>query len=158
MIRLRLPLLKAGNRPMVVNVGSILGHRGIPCSAEYCASKFALQGLSESLRAEFARAGHRRAGRQPRHDADRVLRAVRSTPQSRPGPNRRGIAPDAGRAADHRAPSAAGEHEIVISAPGKLLVWANRLFPRVLDAHFGPLRVSQPLVRPSVFRPARLDG
>ena len=50
-------LLTAGRKPMVVNVGSILGHRGIPGCAEYCASKFALQGLSESLRAEFAPLG-----------------------------------------------------------------------------------------------------
>jgi hypothetical protein len=26
-----------------------------------------------------------------------------------------------------------GRHEIVTSASGKFLVWANRLFPRVLD-------------------------
>jgi short-subunit dehydrogenase len=39
---------------MVVNIGSILGHRGIPFNSSYCASKFALNGWSESLRAELA--------------------------------------------------------------------------------------------------------
>src|SRR5690606_3285712 len=48
-----LPLLCEGRSPMVVNVGSILGHRGIPFHAAYCASKFALAGWSESLRAEL---------------------------------------------------------------------------------------------------------
>ena len=54
MTRLALPLLRAGVRPMLVNVSSILGHRGVPHSSEYCASKFAVQGFSESLRAELA--------------------------------------------------------------------------------------------------------
>lgn len=74
MIRVALPLLRSGNRPMVVNVSSILGHRGVPFCAEYCASKFALQGLSESLRAEFASRGVNLLVVSPAH-ADRILRA-----------------------------------------------------------------------------------
>ena len=57
LIRTALPLLQRGRRPIVVNVGSILGHRGIPLNSEYCASKFALHGFSESLRAELAAPG-----------------------------------------------------------------------------------------------------
>ena len=38
----------------MVNVSSILGHRGIPFMPSICASKFAVQGFSESIRAEFA--------------------------------------------------------------------------------------------------------
>lgn len=55
--RAALPLLRGGQTPMVVNIGSILGQRGIPFNASYCASKFALTGWSESLRAELASAG-----------------------------------------------------------------------------------------------------
>lgn len=55
--RSALPVLRHGNAPLVVNVGSILGYRAIPRMSEYCASKFALTGLSESLSAEFARLG-----------------------------------------------------------------------------------------------------
>ena len=51
--RLALPELRQGNRPLVVNVGSILGYRGIPRMHEYCSTKFALRGLSESLRIEL---------------------------------------------------------------------------------------------------------
>jgi len=36
-----------------VNISSVLGHRAVPRSAEYCASKFAVEGLSQSLRVEF---------------------------------------------------------------------------------------------------------
>jgi short-subunit dehydrogenase len=57
MIRVALPTLKHGRRPLIVNVTSILGHVGIPQSSEYCASKFALSALSQSLRAELHRHG-----------------------------------------------------------------------------------------------------
>ena len=57
MTRLALPLLKQGVRPIVVNISSILGHRGVPYNSDYCASKFAVQGFSESIRAEFTRLG-----------------------------------------------------------------------------------------------------
>jgi short-subunit dehydrogenase len=52
--RLALPQLKQGVRPMIVNISSVLGHRAVPRSSEYCASKFAVQGFSESLRVELA--------------------------------------------------------------------------------------------------------
>ena len=57
MTRLALPLLKNGVKPMVVNVASIVGRRGIPYRSVYCASKFAVQGFSEAIRAEFTRFG-----------------------------------------------------------------------------------------------------
>lgn len=57
LIRESLPLLKRGSRPIVVNIGSILGHRGCPHKSEYSASKFALHGFSEAVRPELARLG-----------------------------------------------------------------------------------------------------
>ncbi len=57
MTRLALPLLKQGRRPMIVNIGSILSHQAVPESSEYCASKFAVRGFSQSLRAELKPAG-----------------------------------------------------------------------------------------------------
>lgn len=44
-----------GWRPAIVNVASICGRVGIPSLPEHCGSKHALVGLSEALRAEFAR-------------------------------------------------------------------------------------------------------
>ena len=51
--RIALPLLKQGNKPIVVNVGSILSHIALPNLSEYSASKFAVRGFSDSLRAEL---------------------------------------------------------------------------------------------------------
>ncbi|HEV3137779.1 MAG TPA: SDR family NAD(P)-dependent oxidoreductase [Pirellulales bacterium] len=132
LIRAALPLLKAGRKPMVVNVGSILGHRGIPGCAEYCASKFALQGLSESLRAEFARLGIDLLVVSPaRTQTEFFQQAIDAgkTPWSRI----RGVSP---QVVARRTATAIGRgrHEIVISPSGKLVVWMNRLMPRVMDA------------------------
>jgi short-subunit dehydrogenase len=55
LMRLAAPLLRHGNRPAIVNVSSMCARRGIPAWSEYSASKFALAGLTEALRAEFAR-------------------------------------------------------------------------------------------------------
>jgi len=41
----------------VIQVGSALAYRGIPLQAPYCASKHAIQGFMESLRAELLHAG-----------------------------------------------------------------------------------------------------
>jgi len=57
LLRATLPQLKVGEDPLVVNIGSILGHRGVPFNSEYCASKFALRGWSEAIRPELARDG-----------------------------------------------------------------------------------------------------
>src|SRR5207302_2546843 len=55
--RVFLPVLRRGNRPAIVNISSIAGKRGIPARSEYSASKFAVQGFSEALRAELAKDG-----------------------------------------------------------------------------------------------------
>jgi short-subunit dehydrogenase len=57
LIRAALPLLRRGNHPLIVNVGSVLGHVAMPQKSEYCASKFALRGLSDALRAELCQEG-----------------------------------------------------------------------------------------------------
>jgi NAD(P)-dependent dehydrogenase (short-subunit alcohol dehydrogenase family) len=53
--RLAVPHLTNGNHPAVVNVTSMCGRKGMPAWPEYSASKFALVGMSEAWRAEFAR-------------------------------------------------------------------------------------------------------
>jgi NAD(P)-dependent dehydrogenase (short-subunit alcohol dehydrogenase family) len=57
MTRLCVPHLARGRQPAVVNVASLCGRRGLPDWTEHCASKHALCGLTEALRAEFARFG-----------------------------------------------------------------------------------------------------
>jgi short-subunit dehydrogenase len=55
LIRLAIPMLTQGNQPAIVNVSSMCGRRAMPGWSEYSASKFALCGMTESLRGELAR-------------------------------------------------------------------------------------------------------
>lgn len=50
-----LPLLRRGENPVLVNVSSVVGRRGVPEMAVYAASKAALHSLGETLRIEWAR-------------------------------------------------------------------------------------------------------
>ena len=49
-----LPLLRRGHQPVVVNVSSVVGRRGIPGQAAYSASKAAASSIGEALRVEWA--------------------------------------------------------------------------------------------------------
>jgi len=131
-IREALPHLRKGNKPIVVNVGSVLGHRAVPEKSEYCASKFALHGLSDALRAELAP-----------HGID-VLLASPSTTESEffdvaAGKLTKSPAQFGAMRAETVArliavAIAAGRHEIILSASGNLLVWLDRLCPPLADA------------------------
>lgn len=46
-----LPYMKEGAK--IINVSSVVGHIGIPMMGAYCSTKFAVEGLSESLRREL---------------------------------------------------------------------------------------------------------
>jgi short-subunit dehydrogenase len=129
--RLALPHLRQGRNPMLVNISSILGHRAIPGTVEYCASKFALQGWSEGLRAELALLG---------------IHVIVVSPGSTETEFREHLVEDRTTARRrHRGMSAdrcavltvaamrARRNVIVLTASGKLLVWLNRLAPRFVD-------------------------
>ena len=52
-----IPIMRGQGSGHIINVSSVAGKRGLPLSGIYCATKFALNGLTESLRAELADAG-----------------------------------------------------------------------------------------------------
>lgn len=49
-----LPLLRQADEAHIVNISSVFGILGMPLNSAYCSSKFAVAGLSESLRAELS--------------------------------------------------------------------------------------------------------
>jgi short-subunit dehydrogenase len=125
-----LPLLKMGHHPAIVNISSIAGRRGIPARSEYSASKFALQGFSEALRAELAK-----------DDID-VLVICPGLTQTNFSKNMleqkaklqfdhlRGMTAEQVAAATLRAIER-GQHNKCLTAQGKLIVFMNRFFPRL---------------------------
>lgn len=130
--RAALPLLKAGRRPMVVNISSILGRRGIPHSSDYCASKFALEGLSQSLRAEFHRQGIDLLVVAPgTTDTEFFDHAVELASRP-PWLGARGVSAEKVAQATVRA-IAAGRREIIPNFRGWLLCLAQRLAPCLVD-------------------------
>ena len=52
--RLAIPQLRASDKGQIINISSILGRIGAPFNGAYVASKFAVEGLSESLRLELS--------------------------------------------------------------------------------------------------------
>lgn len=128
LIRIALPVLKMGRDPIVVNVSSVLGHRAVPFKSEYCASKFALHGFSDSLRAEL------------KPDGVDVLLVSPSTTDS----DFFDSAAGADGLRDWKGPAAMppervaniaarairmGKHEVIVSLGGIGLVWLDRLSP-----------------------------
>jgi short-subunit dehydrogenase len=127
-----LPLLKSGRTPIVVNISSVLGQRGCPHKSEYCASKFALRGFSEALRAEFAPLGIDvlviTAGPTDTEFFNHLIEEHGELPWGEGKP----VSPERVARATIRAMEL-GRHEIIPSWRGWLLATANRFFPRFVD-------------------------
>ncbi len=52
-----LPILQLGDKPAIVNISSIVGRRALPARGLYSASKFAVEGWSQAIRAELSKDG-----------------------------------------------------------------------------------------------------
>ena len=57
MLRAVLPFMRAQRSSVVCNMGSIGGWRGTPVGGLYCSTKFALVGITQSLKAEVVPLG-----------------------------------------------------------------------------------------------------
>jgi short-subunit dehydrogenase len=132
MTRLALPELKRGVRPLLVNVGSILGHRGTPWNSEYCASKFAVHALSESIRAELAAEGVDVLIVSPGTTETEFFATEMMKPTDTKWPTH---APVSAEYVARRTVAAMrrGRHEIIPFALGRVMVYLNRLSPRFID-------------------------
>ena len=130
--RLAIPLLRDGQDGLVVNVGSILGHRGIPHNSEYCASKFALRGWSEALRSELSREGIGLLLVSPGTTDTQFYEHLIATEDSIPWAKQQGIPPERVakqivRGVERR------RREIYPNWRGRLLVMLNRGCPWLVD-------------------------
>lgn len=130
--RITIPLLKSGNDPAILMINSVAGRRAIPSRSEYSASKFALMGFSEALRAELAKDDIEVTVVNPgltesnfeqnmiENNARHSLHAQRSM-----------SAGDAAKlilnALEKR------KNEVTLTRKGRLLVLASRLAPRFVD-------------------------
>jgi short-subunit dehydrogenase len=130
--RVLLPLLKQGNRPAIVNVSSIAGKRGIPARSEYSASKFAVQGFSEALRAELAKDGVDVLVICPGLTQTNFSKNMLEQKARLQMDHMRGMTSEQVALATLRAIER-GKNEICLSFKGKLMVLVSRFFPRLAD-------------------------
>lgn len=132
MTRLALPLLLHGTTPMIVNISSILGLRGTPYSSGYSASKFAVQGFSESLRAELAAHKIDVLVVSPGTTETEFFDSVLEKKGEPAWPSHTPVTAEHVAEATVRAMEK-GKHAIIPYFWGKVLVWLNRLSPRLMD-------------------------
>jgi short-subunit dehydrogenase len=130
--RLAIPVLQAGRQPIIVNIGSVLGHRAVPRKSEYCASKFALHGFSDALRAELVNVGIDLLLVSPSTTSSEFFDRLLHEDEASVTAHRNGMTPQQVAGKIVRA-MAAGRHEIIVSAGGKLLVWLDRLCPPLMN-------------------------
>jgi NAD(P)-dependent dehydrogenase (short-subunit alcohol dehydrogenase family) len=132
-----LPHLRRSDAPRIVNVSSIGGKVAVPHLLPYSASKFALAGLSDGLRAELARDGIRVTSVYPG-----LMRTGSTYNALFKGQHRReftwfhvadslpGLSTSAERAARQIVDACRhGDAELVITLPARLAVLANALAP-----------------------------
>jgi short-subunit dehydrogenase len=117
---------------MIVNVSSILGRRGVPYNSEYCASKFAVTGFSESLRTELVRHGIGVLVVDPGTTETEFFDRVIEQTEKPKWPEHRPVSAEVVAKAIVKG-IRLGKHEIVPYRWGKVLLWLNRIMPRWVD-------------------------
>jgi short-subunit dehydrogenase len=127
-----LPLLRLGTTPAILNISSIAGKRGIPARSEYSASKFAVQGFSEALRAELAKDGIDVLLVCPGLTQTNFSQNMLEQKAALQLDHMRGMTAEAVAEATLRALER-GRNEVSLSLNGLLIVLVNRLFPRLAD-------------------------
>jgi short-subunit dehydrogenase len=130
--RVLLPLLRRGQKPAIVNISSIAGKRGIPARSEYSASKFAVQGFSEALRAEMVRFGIDVLVVCPGLTQTNFSKNMLEQKAKLQLDHMRGMTAEAVAEATLRAIER-GRDETCLTLQGRLMVLVSRFFPRLAD-------------------------
>lgn len=128
MSRIAIPVLAEGKDAILVNVSSVLAHRAVPLKSEYCASKFAVHGLSDALRAELGPQGIDVLLASPSTTNSELFDTALEDTTGMDWRKGGATAPDKVAAIIVKA-IRTGKHEVIMTAGGKSLVWLDRLLP-----------------------------
>lgn len=131
--RVFLPLLRQGVTPAIMNISSILAKRAIPGRSEYSASKFAVQGFSEALRAELDKDGIDvlvvcPGLTQTNFSQNMIERNARMQLDHLRGMTSETVADEVLKSLER------GRHDMNLTFTGRLLALVSRFFPRLVDA------------------------
>ena len=132
--RLAIPCLRKSDNAAIVNIGSVLSHFAVPQKSEYCASKFALRGFTDSLRSELAEENIDVLSVHPNTTRSEFFDSlVEQKGDAATNPMQMSAEAAASKiiAAINR-----GRPDTVLSGSGKLTVLLNRLFPSTMRLVF----------------------
>ena len=123
-----LPHMRRKNSGHIVNVASIAGILGLPHMASYCASKFALVGLTESLRREYYGTGISLTALCPGLvDTPMGAKAVKNGKRLRMAKTPEGVAHKIVDAVERQVP------EVVYGETPGFLLRLSHFFPKTTD-------------------------
>jgi len=120
----------------VVGVSSIAGHKGLPARTAYSASKFAMTGFLEALRIENFKKGLHVLIASPGFTASNIrqnaLNSIGENQKESPRDEKKMMTPEEVAekivvAVEKR------KHSIILTTQGKVLVFLNKFFPRIVD-------------------------
>ncbi len=127
-----LPILMEGKTPAVVNISSILARRAIPGRSLYSASKFALEGWIQAVRAEFARFDIDVITINPGLTATNFSQNMLEKRAKQSLDHMRGMTSEQVATATLDA-LAAGKKTVSLTLQGKALLFAARFLPGLVD-------------------------
>jgi short-subunit dehydrogenase len=130
--RLFLPVLKEGQKPAIVNISSIVAFVGIPGRSEYSASKFAVEGFSQALRAELVIQGIDVIVVSPGLTQSNFSSNMLEANARMKLDHMRGMTSDQAAEATLRSLER-GRDNTVLTTQGRLLVMAKRFMPWLVD-------------------------
>ncbi len=130
--RLAIPLLRQSDRAIIVNMGSVLGHRAVGLKSEYCASKFALHGLTDAIRAELAGDKIDLLLVSPSTTDSELFESAIEDGTGIQWKGRRAAKPSL-VARKTLLAMRRGTHEVILTPGGNVLVWIDRLAPTLAN-------------------------
>ena len=134
-VQASLPHMTRGGR--IVNVSSVLGNRAIPKVGGYCATKFALNALSDALRVEIAERGVTVTSVYPGTTRTAFRDNSRRTKDEKRGWRPRGVTPERVAQKIVRAAEEGGR-DVYVTLPDRLFVAGATLAPGLFDRLLHP--------------------
>jgi len=129
-IQAALPHMGRGGR--IINVSSVIGKRSIPKVGGYCATKFALNALSDALRVEIADRGITVTSVYPGTTRTAFRENSRRTGNEKRGWRPRGVTPE--KVAEKIADAAEkSPREVYVTLPDRLYIMGTALLPGLTD-------------------------
>lgn len=129
-VQAALPHMRRGGR--IINVSSVVGKRAIPKVGGYCATKFALNALSDSLRVEVADRGITVSSVYPGTTRTAFRENSRRTKDEKRGWRPGGVTPE--RVGEKISDAAEnGGRDLYVTLPDRLFVAGTTLAPVLFD-------------------------